>query len=974
MIARIAKAFGFGALYLGYSVATPAAPLQISDLPLNMATVKPNVMLLMDTSGSMDDKPSGGSERKIVSAISAAKAVIAANANMRFGVSRFNHSEGGRVDKACGSTPTELNRTLDSYANPNGWTPVAETLYEVTRYFRGMDSYYNHPQSYASPVQYRCQKNFVIVLTDGAPTQDKHFPNNDPADTADPHRALPNWDGVANDNPQARDGKALYLDDIAKFAWDLDVKTSGDDLAGVSFQDEKFKTQNIHTYTVGFAIDHAMLKAAAEYGHGAYYLAENKDQLSIALNAALADISKKSFSSSAIAASGGRVQSGLRLFQARYDSADWAGKLLAFNIISDSTSQAYGQLEATPVWDAGEKIPNPDQRTIITNRDALGVAFRPDNGAGSTGHGKPPKKAQKNKGKKKGKDKAQDSGSSTPMLGGDTALLAYLRGEEKTGYRRRSSPLGDIINSNPAYVGSPSARYPESSAVSGVPPYAAFRKRLSSRAGMVYVGANDGMLHGFDAASGVEKLAYIPGSQLPRLHALASPDYSHRYFVDGSPTVVDAVINNQWRTILVGGLNAGGQSIFALDITDPTQFSEAQADAIFLWEFSDKDHPEMGYSFSRPAIVQLQDGKWYAVFGNGYNNTAADEHISNNGDAVLYLVDLASGALVRAISTDTGMQEDPSGQQRPNGFSTVTPVDEDGDYRVDVIYGGDLFGNVWKFNLQAKRPTDWALEYKLFQACGGVDCGADNVQAITSRVTVARAGSANLVLFGTGKYFEQTDNQTTVLQSFYGIWDRGQPVAGRRELLQQRIEKQQVFAFKDDRGSADPADDRIQQRSVRTTSANTPDSRHQGWYLDLQSPDGIGGYDLLGERIISRPVIRGRRVVFVTTTPSADPCAPGGYSWLMELDKETGARLRVAAFDLNGDGMFSDADHLQQNKKKTVVSGVRLNNGGAVEPNIVVGDGREFKHVTGGEQVEVLTESLDDEAFGRQSWLQLKRN
>ena len=175
--------------------------------------------------------------------------------------------------------------------------------------------------------------------------------------------------------------------------------------------------------------------------------------------------------------------------------------------------------------------------------------------------------------------------------------------------------LGDIVSSSPIFVGNPPFLL---SRHAREPAYSAFVAATPTRPKMVYVGANDGMLHGFDADHRPEKLAFIPAAVFRNLHELTKPNYTHhKFFVDGTPTIGDVFYAGAWHTVLVGGLNKGGQSIYALDITDPGSFSEAQR----------RQHLPLGIHrcrsrlhYSRPAIVRMANGKWAAVFGNGYNN------------------------------------------------------------------------------------------------------------------------------------------------------------------------------------------------------------------------------------------------------------------------------------------------------------------------------------------------------------------
>ncbi len=888
---------------------------------------------------------------------------------MRFGLSNFNNNQGGVIRADCGAGVSSLVSTIDTLT-ASTWTPLAESLYEVTRYFRGMSSHYNSNTSYTSPIQYRCQKNFTVVVTDGLPTYDGSYPTNDPDDAADTSRSLPNWDGVNNDGPgtdSSTEGNALFLDDIAKFAWDIDMRKTGNDNAGVSFNDPKYPKQNMYTYTVGFAVANQMLEDAAAYGNGLYLTANNAEQLREELSKVLTDIQSKLGAASSAAASGGFVTAGTKVYQGRLNSESWTGQLLAFGIDTDGTSPTFGQpLTNGPgpdgsLWDAGSLI-NPanwSTRTIITNKTD-GIPFRWNQFSAT---------------------------EQTAYFNAQQDLLEYLRGKNVAAYRSRPSLLGDIVNSAPQYVGPPNARYRESLEESS---YAAFQAAYANRTPMIYVGANDGMLHGFDANTGVERLAYIPGKLLDMLKNLGAVDNpattnidesynaNHKFYVDGSPTVVDAYIG-AWRTVLVSGLNKGGQGIFALDVTNPqdtgkpASFSEANAASIFLWEFTDADDADLGFTYSQPAIVRLQNGTWAAVFGNGYNNTVADGNASTTGDAALYIVNLQTGALIKKISTNVGMAEDPTGTNRPNGLATVAPVDVDGDASVDYIYAGDLFGNLWKFNLDSTNSNQWGLDYKLYQACAAATCTASNRQPITTRPTIIRHPNSGgqIVLFGTGKYLEQADNVSLNggVQSFYAIWDKGSapsPALNRNNLQQQRILIEDSFEF------TGPDGETITEQLRVTTNDAVNWSTKRGWYLDLVSPDGFEG-----ERQVTNSVVRNGRLIFTTMIPSdtSDPCAPAGTSWIMEMNAATGSRLTYSPFDLNRDDTFSSADYvtvvIDGQTVKVPTTGRKMEGGHAQTPTVVASENKEFKYVSTSEGLETIVENPGKSLTGRQSWREL---
>ncbi|WP_028470401.1 pilus assembly protein [Neptunomonas japonica] len=906
--------------------------------------------------------------------------VVDNTAGMRFGVARFfgpsdhSYGHGATIDQVCGSSISSIKSSLAGYSADTN-TPLSEALYEITRYFRGLSSYYHSSTSYSSPIQYRCQKNFTLAITDGFPTRDSNFPSSDP--DVPTGKTLTDWDGLhpataSSDYPSfpqysdgydssgTGEGATLYLDDIAKFAWDTDFKknASENDLSGVGYNDAAFPVQNMYTYTVGFATQNQMLEDAAEYGNGKYYTASNAAQLSTVLKNALADITKKSGSSSSAAASTGRIQTGSSVYQARYNSSNWSGEFLSFEI-DTAVGPTYGQVKTTgsatngAVFDAGQKIPAWNSRVIVTNKAGGGIPFR---WAGFT------------------------TAEKASFFSSDQAMLQYLRGRntsdatyDVSAYRDRITNLGDIVHSTPYFVGSPAARYSDSFESVA---YSSFVTTHKNRANMLYVGANDGMLHAFEASTGVEKMAFVPGSLLPELKELSDPNYTHQYYVDGSPTVVDAFNGTAWKTVLVGGLNKGGQGIYALDITDPSAYLESNAASLFMWEFTDQDDADLGYSFSRPKIVKLQDGKWYAVFGNGYNNTQADGHASSSGDAVIYIVDLWDKTNVIKLSTGIGTSDDPTNASRPNGFSTLTPVDLNNDQIADYIYGGDLFGNVWKFNLNDVDPTKWKLDYKLYTACSADPCtkttGAaiSNSQPITTAVTVGKSknGIGQMVYFGTGQYIEVTDNNGALggRQTFYGIHDTGANVTGRDKLLQQTITIEASVNVTDRKGTVSTADDVVNSYPLRETSNNYATTAKEGWYLDMVPPAGERG-----ERLISVPAIRGKRLLFVTNIPANDPCSPGGDSWLMSLDAFTGGRLNQT-YDLDKDGKFGAGDKVFGPAANPVVaSGIKVGSGGNA-PSFMPGADSDQVIISGNDQLETMRIDEGDDV-NRQSWQQITR-
>ncbi len=536
---------------------------------------------------------------------------------------------------------------------------------------------------------------------------------------------------------------------------------------------------------------------------------------------------------------------------------------------------------------------------------------------------------------------------------------------------------------------------------------------------MIYVGANDGMLHAINAETGVEKFAYVPGKAVNLLADLKNPNYSHRYYVDGSPTTGDVFYNSAWHTVLVGGLNGGGQGLYALDVTNPASINtESDVASKVLWEFTDVNtaasgapngDSDLGYTYSRPSVVRLNTGVWAAVFGNGYNNTAPDGTASSTGNAVLYLVNIETGRLIMKLDTGVGMSADPLGINRPNGLSTVAPVDRDGDYKVDFVYAGDLFGNVWKFDVSGSSTSNWSVAYSgsatssstyakryngqpIFTARFDPSSAA-TTQPITSRPQVIRhpAGADGfLVLFGTGKYIEVGDNSPTgqTTQTFYGVWDRpNYPVSSaanrftRNHLVQQQVLKEVdegEFSY------------RITTQNFLTwhLTSGTPatsgsNRQYLGWYMDLLNTQG-GSTNNYGERAVSDPLVRGGKIIFTTLLPTDDPCDFGGEGWLMEIDSATGARLPYSPFDVNNDGVFDLNDYIDAGDitgdgvadAEVPASGRKSTVGIIPMPAVVTRESgrKEHKYESGSTgQIEMILENPGPGDFGRQSWRQLLR-
>lgn len=624
-----------------------------------------------------------------------------------------------------------------------------------------------------------------------------------------------------------------------------------------------------------------------------YFLVTNPIGLVAALSRAFAAISNNTAGAASVTNSTS-LETFDRVYQARLDPAPiWGGQFIATNVTN-------GVIDSKMAWDAGELLNTQaaaDQRKIITFDDAVsrdGVAFRMG-----------PAAAIPN---------LLNNLNASPETGVADGLAAqrldYLRGirtdESPLGqFRNRpKTVLGDIVNSDPAYVGPPSSRRRDAS-------FATFFNNFDDRPPVIYVGANDGMLHGFDAITGAERLAYVPSKVFPHLNKLTSPNYSHRFYVDGSPEVVDAIVAGAWKTVLVGSLGAGGQGLYALDVTDPSTFTEANAAAIALWEFNDSDDPDLGYSYGKPTIRKMANGEWAVIVTGGYNNSEGDAN-QGTGTATLFVIFLkgpqgggrtwTEGVDYIKINTTVG------DAATPNTLAQPFAADVDGDGMVNFVYAGDLRGNMWKFDLSSAAPADWKAASSRVVLYTAKD-STGNVQPITAPAegTLHPSGAGYVILFGTGKFIEAADGLAPSFaeQTFYGIWDRNDKPGG--------ISGQTVVASRASLKEQAITEVTVSGTRYRTVPSTGPDwATQSGWFMDFPNSKTTG------ERQVFRPIVLASRLIFTTLIPLGDPCQGGGTSFIMIVDPATGSQITSAVFDVNNDGILNQSD-------QTVVGGINVN-------------------------------------------------
>ncbi|MGV8900585.1 MAG: pilus assembly protein [Burkholderiaceae bacterium] len=581
------------------------------------------------------------------------------------------------------------------------------------------------------------------------------------------------------------------------------------------------------------------------------------------------------------------------VYQPGFDPSKWSGNLLKLKLqlVDDAVTI---QDSKFPSWDAGLILtgkaatttpvavavaanPTPNNRKIYTSKVELdgSISTVPFSWSG---------------GLTADQKALIDNSPVTAVSDGlGEKRVNYLRGSradeigQSNGiFRQRDRVLGDIINSNPTYVAAPAANIQGDD-------YQAFYEAKKDRTKAVYVGANDGMLHAFNAANGEELFAYVPNAVIPILNKLTDPNYVHRPYVDGTLTVREAKVGGSWKTILASGMGGGAQGVFVLNVTNPLDFSSGAGTGA-IWEFTDKNDVDMGNLISPPQVAKFNMGvdaitkapiyKYFVVVPSGLNNYKNDG-ASGTSEGALFLLSLdknpadawVSGTNYFKVKTPVAVAD----ADKQNGLSSPALV-LGNDGAVRYAYAGDLQGNMWRFDFSFGKLASNRLKTPMFTAIVGTD-----VQPITGQPSVVTApGGGYVVLFGTGKYVEDADaaagNFKT--QSFYGVLDDTLDKASKRtrsDLIVRTLTK----------NTGNDAMKIVGENFTYGTSAV------QGWYLDFKDSDATG------ERSVTNPLVAYGRLFFNSLVTGSDPCATGGgrtYS----LNALTGLPLNADGVSTSG--------------------------------------------------------------------------
>lgn len=761
--------------------------------------------------------------------------LIRETTGVRFGLMQFDTDttdHGGMLLAECGATTATL-LTGVSNLRARTWTPLSETMIEAWEYFTGSNNSFYRGATYNSPIQYYCQKNFIILITDGEPTRDWTFPS----------WVLPAIAGQYDPTLQpGNSNNPFYLDGVA---WYLNQNDARNDLSG---------RQNVITYAIGFAIDHPLLNRTANMGGGLYFTAHNADQLMAELQKVIMDIADKSFSYTSPTVPAVRTQHENYVYLTSFEPTErpfWRGYLSAHHL------NLNGSLGGE-IWEANDQLRNlsSSNRRIYTFAGGSLTPFTSAN-------------------------------ISKEILGVSTdaekdTLIAHIRGVDVydidpidgiSNVDRRWK-LGDIFHSNPVIVGSPSKTYRDA----GFSGPGGFYNEHRKRTRIIIAGANDGMLHAFNAGNwseslgahdegtGMEEWAFIPPSLLGNLKSMVT---NHTYFVDSSPKVADVWFyssptdttktKDEWKTVLICGLRKGGKHYFALDITDTKN-------PIFLWEFPNPSDPRitnysgflnetLGQSWSEPAIgkVKIEIGtelyeRWVAFLGGGFDPSERRDRDATIGRG-FYVIDIKTGCILKEFTGLSGMQ---SALAAP-----PSAVDLDGDGFIDKVYIGDLGGRLWVFDVSfnpttKKSDSQWNGKI-LFQAPGA---SAEKHSIYYQPAVAFDRFRIPWVYFGTGDR-ENPHDTSNPPERFYAVMDDGLGPYPRTE---------------------------EDLKDVTSVNTFTQDPAKKGWFIRLEKGDGRH------EKVLARPAVFNRLVYFTTYSYKDfnDPCRVEGDARLYILEYLSG--------------------------------------------------------------------------------------
>lgn len=901
-------------------------------------------------------------------------------------VAEWSATDGTMVsnpDTSDATASSVTNSGVMNYLNKFGSTsqtyktydPVGELYYAGIRYYKNLGNVASYSsntsatqvdgfpviQTWDDPIQYSCQKNYILGIGDVNTHADANLPGSQMADT-NFEPAMPSE--VTSDTTVNVDSATTLVGKMEGMAGLNTKSTSGDNnsflMAGLAYDSHvrdirpndfkdslgnKSKIQTISTYWLDVQ-EYQQYKyqnqfwLAAKYGGFSvpsnystsnttalaqslwnlsgntdpngkpmpdnYYLAGQADLMVNGLNTAFQNISNDiQAATTALAVSSANVSlTGNIGYSASYNSSTWTGDVIGSSLSFDPKT---GLPTQTKAWSAQTQLAGQSSSSrMIATSNSVGAA-----------QGVPFQFA------KLTTTNQSALSNSAVKNWNNQDFLNYLRGDQtnegtsgKAVYRPRAFLLGDIVGSKVDAVGPPIAVL--SSATN--PGYATFKSNYASRNPVVYVGANDGMMHAFDGTignttSGNELFAYVPsflyqgpctsGTCTPTVNGLASlgltgTNFVHHAMVDATPQAFDidlaragsttwaSASTTNWRTMLIGGLGKGGKGYYALDITDPTTITTETALAgKVMWEFggpSNASQGTLGFTYGDPIVAKTKKYGWIVAVPSGYNNA--------DGVGRLFILNPTNGALLESISTGVGSASSPSGLAYASAY-----VADYTDNTTDSIYAGDLLGNVWRFDLTG-TPAAYPAPTKIAQLTDP----SGNAQPVTTPplIEIQPNSLKRYVMVGTGRLLGSTDIANSQTQSFYVIYDG----VVQRFNSSTDLPTGVTFPIKRSNLNADT--------NVLNGIGSAPASL-MGYYIDLsQSSNNVA------ERVNVAPVSNFGTVSFAANLPNGDACNPSGSNRVFSLDIGTGTSRVVNSIGVpqpyyTGGGLVVDISYLNVN-------------------------------------------------------------
>ena len=861
-----------------------------------------------------------------------AEAFAAVPENYRVGYGRINKSSSSSIDNVSTATLergvrgfSEADRNnfytwLTGRTQPTGGTPLRRAMDDVGQYFSRKDNlgpWGADPGTDNAKAHSTCRRAVHLLMTDG-------MCNGDEASTSGARNNVDNASGSTITGPGGqsyayspvapyKDSYSNTLADVAMYYWSRDLRDDLDNAIKPILtpgRENPAFWQHMVNFTIAFGVNGTLanpgdlpalaagtknwpnpsgggaatiddLWHAALNSRGRALSARDTVEYSAAIKSILDEMSAWKGNTAGIGVSTTTlppVGSATKKYTPEFQAPKWVGDVKAQYI--DARGKVTGD-----AWSAASQLPGHASRKIFSYDPAAtgtkGVAFQ---------------------------WASLSSDMKTALWGSATGgepLVNYLRGDgtgEGTSYRQRDSKLGDIVNSTPALVHDLTNSFYEylpaktASLDYGAENYLRFLKAKALREAHLVVGANDGMLHAFRDSDGVESFAFMPRSVLGTVKQLWNTDYGHNYFVDGPiyESDVSDKTNGRWRNLVQGFGGAGGKYLYTVRMpvadwssgTTPPAALSASASAPgasdILWEINEQTSgfEEMGYVLTKPETGVMRDGTWVTIFGNGYE--------SSGHKAQLFIVNALTGALIKKIDTGVGSAA------APNGLGGVGVV-RDSQQRIVSAFAGDLQGNLWKFDLSSNVTSNWKVAFEgqpLFVARNS----SNQLEPITAKPSFRAFPTGGvMVLFGTGKMFEQGDQLVTQQRTLYGIWDK-MAVGGGAGTSADVLTNSTSLVTQNIVTTPLAGTDGATYRQLNITPVDYKTKR--GWRLPLV----VGA----GERLLDEPQVRVGSVFMQTLTPTAvdDECDAAMFVRRGYVLDPFMSGLARAPFDANADGTF----------------------------------------------------------------------